>query len=136
MMLFLVALRLSSRVQRVRSMPLPRVVAALNRRPPLAATGDPRQAQVAAARACGRIGRWFGGLDTCLTRSLVAGILLAPRADVVLHVGFRPGKDDEIDGHAWLAVNGEEVQITMPPGLDQAPYTTTLELALGAPGES
>jgi len=131
LLLFLTALSLAARVQRVRTVPLPRLVDRLNRSRPLVATASTRRAAVAAGRACGRLGRWFGGLDTCLTRSLVAGILLAPRTDVMLHVGFRPGHEKNIDGHAWLAVDGEEIQVTMPPGLDQAPYTSTLELALG-----
>ena len=43
----------------------------------LAVTGTvhPERVWRAAARACGRWARWRGGLDSCLTRSLVAGAL-------------------------------------------------------------
>ncbi len=87
----------------------------------------------AAQRACNRWARWFGGLDTCLTRSLVAGALLAGGHEVVLHVGFRPTDRgaEAVDGHAWLVVDGEVVELT---GLDHEhgePYSTTLELKMG-----
>ena len=87
----------------------------------------------AAQRACSRWARWFGGLDTCLTRSLVAGALLAGSHEVVLHVGFRPTDRgaEAVDGHAWLVVDGEVLELT---GLDHEhgePYSTTLELKMG-----
>ena len=87
----------------------------------------------AAQRACNRWGRWFGGINTCLTRSLVAGALLAGGHEVVLHVGFRPTDrgPEAVDGHAWLVVDGEVVELT---GLDHEhgePYSTTLRLTMG-----
>ena len=54
--------------------------------------------------------RWFGGVDTCLTRSLVLGGLLAGRGEVELNVGFRPGeREPAVDGHAWVTVDGRPV---------------------------
>ncbi len=112
--------------QRVRSAPLPVVAAAM-----ATANGKvakPERARLAAARACGRYARWFGGLNTCLTRSLVAGALLCGRHDVVLHVGFRPGSDEmPVDGHAWLTVDGEELSVVDSENAAE-PYTTVLEI--------
>jgi hypothetical protein len=131
-LLFLRALPVASAAQRVRSEPLPRVVAAVRARAIGGGVSDPAAAVRAAQRACGRWARWFGGLDTCLTRSLVAGALLAGRREVVLHVGFRPSEAGAaaVDGHAWLRVDGEVVEST---GLDHdhgEPYTTSLELVV------
>ena len=65
---------------------------------------------LATARATARWARWFGGLDTCLIRSLVLGSMLADRQDVALVIGFRPGVEDAaVDGHAWVAVAGRAV---------------------------
>jgi hypothetical protein len=66
--------------------------------------------ELAAVRAVARWRRWFGGVDTCLTRSLVLGSLLAGRGEVMLNIGFRPGEDEPaLDGHAWVSVDGEPV---------------------------
>jgi len=128
--LFVRALPLARVAQAVKVEPLPRVVARMG-------TGGrgiaKDEAMRAAQRACGRWARWFGGIDTCLTRSLVAGALLAGGHEVVLHVGFRPTDRgaDAVDGHAWLVVDGEVVEMT---GLDHEhgePYSTTLELKMG-----
>lgn len=70
----------------------------------------PERVATAAARATARWERWFGGLDTCLTRSLVLGSMLAERGEVVLHIGFRPsGGDRPVDGHAWVTLDGQPV---------------------------
>ena len=128
---FLAALRLTPKAQKVRSLPLTRV-AGMMRPSGVGGVSDPMAAVRAAQRACGRWARWFGGLDTCLTRSLVAGALLAADHEVVLHVGFRPTEQGAaaVDGHAWLVVDGEVVELT---GLDhehEAAYETTLELLM------
>ena len=110
MLLFLTALPLARRAQRVASTRLPDVVAEMGRwrvfsfeflvlsspRPPgvgkverqaagadvdvgIGVRGseaqdiDAERVARAAGRATARWARWFGGLDTCLTRSLVAG---------------------------------------------------------------
>jgi hypothetical protein len=130
--LFLRALPVAAAAQRVQSEPLPAVVAAVRARAIGPGVGDPAAAVRAAQRACARWARWFGGLDSCLTRSLVAGALLAGRHEVVLHVGFRPSQAGAaaVDGHAWLRVDGELVELT---GLDHdhgEPYTTSLELGM------
>jgi len=119
--------------QGVREEPLPVVVEKIGRLAGRGSVKAPNDAMRAAQRACNRWAQWFGGLDTCLTRSLVAGALLAPSHEVVLHVGFRPTDRgaDAVDGHAWLVVDGEVVE---PTGLDhehEEPYTTTLELKMG-----
>ena len=130
---FLAALRLTPKAQKVRSLPLPRVTDMM-RSSGSGGVSDPGAAVRAAQRACGRWARWFGGLDTCLTRSLVAGALLAGDHEVVLHVGFRPTEQGAaaVDGHAWVVVDGEVVELT---GLDhehEAPYETTLALPMKA----
>jgi len=129
-LLFLRALPLARAAQAVKVEPLPKVVARMGAQGRGIAVDD---AMRAAQRACGRWARWFGGLDTCLTRSLVAGALLAGSHEVVLQVGFRPTDQgaDAVDGHAWLVVDGEVVELT---GLDHEhgePYSTTLELKMG-----
>jgi len=94
--------------------------------------GVARQAQLAASRACARYGRWFGGLNSCLTRSLVAGALLCGAHDVMLHVGFRPGTEElPVDGHAWLSVDGEKLDVANP-GEVTVPYTGALEIPFTA----
>ena len=121
------ALPLARVAQAVKTTRLPEVVERLGARRGGVSVDD---AVRAAQRACGRWARWFGGIDTCLTRSLVAGALLAGDHEVVLHVGFRPTEQGAaaVDGHAWLVVDGEVVELT---GLDhehEAPYETTLAL--------
>ncbi len=128
--LFVRALPLAWVAQAVKVDPLPKVVQKVGTRGSEISTGD---AMRAAQRACNRWARWFGGLDTCLTRSLVAGALLAGRHEVVLHVGFRPTDvgAGAVDGHAWLVVDGEALELT---GLDHEhgePYSTILELKMG-----
>jgi len=128
--LFVRALPLARAAQAVKVDPLPKVVERMSARGRgIAVDAGMRAAQ----RACNRWARWFGGLDTCLTRSLVAGALLAGDHEVVMHIGFRPPDSDvrPIDGHAWLVVDGEVVE---PTGLDHEhgePYSTTLQLPMG-----
>lgn len=129
-LLFARSLPLARVAQAVKTTPLPEVVERLGVRRGEVSVDD---AVRAAQRACGRWARWFGGLDSCLTRSLVAGALLAGDREVVLHVGFRPGEAgvEAADGHAWLVVDGETIELT---GLDHehgAPYQTTLSLEMG-----
>jgi hypothetical protein len=48
---------------------------------------------------------------------------------VVLYVGFRPGSDENpVDGHAWLTVDGERLDVD-PPDRDRAPYDEVLEIS-------
>ena len=128
--MFVRALPLARMAQVVRVEPLPKVVERMGARN-YGISMD--EAIRAAQRACGRWARWFGGLDTCLTRSLVAGALLAGSYEVVLHVGFRPTDRgaDAVDGHAWLVVDGEALELT---GLDHEhgePYESSLQLRMG-----
>jgi hypothetical protein len=131
--LFFKALPVARAAQCVRSEPLPKAVDRVCATVGGAAVGDLDQAVSASRRACGRYARWFGGLDTCLTRSLVAGALLSASREVVLHIGFRPTEvgADAVDGHAWLVVDGETVELT---GLDhrhEEPYSSSLQLPMG-----
>ena len=109
LVLLAIAVPLAWRAQRVVDTPLHELVARLAR-PGVWPARDPERVTVAAGRATARWGRWFGGINSCLTRSLVAGSMLAACGDVVLHVGFRPGEGDRaVDGHAWITVRGEPV---------------------------
>jgi hypothetical protein len=110
LLLFASALPLARWAQRVRDTRLPDVVAEMARRGPRSPEIAADRLAWAAGRATARWARWFGGLDTCLTRSLVTGSLLSGHGEVVLHLGFRPGEaDDAVDGHAWITLNGEPV---------------------------
>jgi hypothetical protein len=131
-LLFLRAMPVAMAAQEVRERPLPRVLERVRRMAGRVAVAEPDEAVRAAQRACGRWARWFGGLDSCLTRSLVAGAMLAGRHEVVLHVGFRPTQQGAaaVDGHAWLEVDGEAVELT---GLDERheePYSSSLQLPM------
>ena len=108
--LFLHALRLSVKAQRVRRRPVWDVVNSLGRTRSLPCDVGAGEAARAAGRACGRIKRWAGGLDSCLTRSLVAGALLADQRDVVLHIGFRGARVAPLhEGHAWVTLGERNV---------------------------
>ncbi len=108
--LFLHALRLSVKAQRIRRQAIGDVVARLVGTRLLPHRVSPGEANRAARRACLRVGRWAGGLNSCLTRSLVAGALLADRDDVALHVGFRQAKPaPPHEGHAWVTLAGRNV---------------------------
>ena len=108
--LFLSALGLARRAQRVRRVPIPDVVKAIALRGGGGRDFPARRVELAAARAVTRWRRWFGGMDTCLIRSLVLGGLLAGRGEVMLNIGFRPGEEEpSVDGHAWVTVDGRPV---------------------------
>jgi hypothetical protein len=126
-MLFLRALPIARASQDVRRNPLHQVIQRVRSVSVRTGVRDPDDAVRAAARVCSRWARWFGGIDTCLTRSLVAGALLSGRHEVMLHVGFRPTDRgaEAVDGHAWLVVDGEMIEST---GLDEhggLPYEST-----------
>ncbi len=132
LLLFLSALPVALAAQQVKTRPLPEVARRVTAIGALITTEEPDQAARAAVRALNRLKRWYGALDTCLTRSLVAGALLA-REDVVLNIGFRPDPDpesDSTDGHAWLTLADQPLELT---GIEIAPdqlFTTTLKLPL------
>lgn len=129
--LFARALWLAKAAQRVRTVPIPAVVADLVQRSGGLAHHPVDRLSRAAVRATGRWAAWFGGSDTCLIRALVLGSLLADRGDVVLNVGFREGEGSEpgLAGHAWLTVGGE------PTGSDadraESRFTRVLEVPYG-----
>jgi len=108
--LFAAALPLACKAQRVCQDPLPQVVESLARRRRVPNGYSEDQLGLAAARATTRWSRWFGGVDTCLVRSLVLAALLVGRGEVVLHIGFRPGeREANLGGHAWVTLNGRPV---------------------------
>ena len=109
-LIFLQAMLLARRAQRVKSEPLKRVVAGMVRRQGFTASRSVGRAALAAARATSRWSRWFGGLDSCLTRSLVLGAMLGDHGDVKLNIGFRShDTDDVVAGHAWISVDDRPV---------------------------
>ena len=105
--LFLRAMALARHAQRASSVPLPQLVAQMSRRRGRFQSHSEDRLGRATARATSRWSRWFGGLDTCLVRSLVLGALLADRTNVALNIGFRPGENRlTLDGHAWVTIDG------------------------------
>lgn len=133
--LFARALWLAKYAQRMRTTPIPALVAELARRGRGVSHHPVDRLSKAVERATGRWASWFGGSNTCLVRSLVLGALLADRGGVVLNVGFREGDGSEprLAGHAWLTVGGE------PSGSDaeraDARFTRVLEVPYGGPAE-
>ena len=107
LLLFLKALGRARRAQRVSVEPITRVAEAMNRRGGGNRRYSADRLALATARATARWARWFGGLDTCLIRSLVLASMLADHQDVALVIGFRPGVEEAaVDGHAWVTVAG------------------------------
>ncbi len=134
LLLFVRALGLARRAQRVSSVPLPQLVAEMS----LLQRGFQRHSVDrlgrAAARATARWSRWFGGFDTCLVRSLVLGAMLADRPGVALIVGFKPGQDQlSVDGHAWVTVHGSPVG--PDGGRATGHYRRLLEVPFRDPGD-
>jgi hypothetical protein len=108
--LFARAFRLAGRAQRIRTVPIVDVVEDVVRRGGGGRRYPPDRVAVAAERATLRRRRWFDDLDTCLTRSLVLGGMLAGSGKVVLNIGFRPDDGGKtVDGHAWVTVDGDPV---------------------------
>jgi hypothetical protein len=57
--------------------------------------------------------------------------LLSSDHEVVLHLGFRPGTGElRVDGHAWLVVDGERLDLTLP-GEAVEPHESVLALPFG-----
>lgn len=77
----------------------------------LPADASPADALWAAGWAARVARRLTARRDTCLLRSLVAGVLVADSPDVAVRVGVRrPWRSgDLLDGHAWLTVADREV---------------------------
>ncbi len=131
--IFMKALVLARRAQRVGSRPLPQVVAEMMRSGGGPLTISTERMNRATVRATSRWARWGGGRDTCLVRSLVLGALLFNRGRTVLTIGFRPGEHPaDPDGHAWLTLDGKPVgsDSTLVAG----EYARLLELPFAEPG--
>ena len=125
--LFVRALALARRAQRISTQPVPEVVAGVRRRSGSANRQSIQRIDRASRRAMTVYRRCFGGLDTCLTRSLALGWMLEGKGEVILNIGFRPGEQvPDIDGHAWVNVDGH------PVGADgvlaEERYTRVLEV--------
>jgi hypothetical protein len=96
-----------------RGVPMPEALSRLNRCRLLLPKGlsvwHSRCAAVRASRAVGLI----GGLDSCVTRSLVLASLLRDHEHVDICIGFRlsmnAGDSDSPQGHAWVCVAGANV---------------------------
>jgi hypothetical protein len=129
--LFVGALDLFRVADSVRRHPITEVLPRLDERWPSVRTLRARRAVRACQRAGPRAARWFGSLDTCLTRSMVAATMLKDRSQVRIAIGFRPTEDRGVaDGHAWLAVANRAFQLSTPPNLEPEPYTCLAEIPL------
>lgn len=118
-------MRLARTAQRVKSSPIPDVVGVISRQGGGGRDYPVRRVELATKRAISRWRRWFGGVDSCLTRSLVMGGLLAGRGDVTLNIGFRPGEEEPVlDGHAWVTIDGRPTGAD--GGLAKERYTRVL----------
>ncbi len=125
------AVPLAATAQRAREVPLPELVEILARRPGPSSPEAPR-VLAAASRAVRLWSAVAGSLDSCLVRSLVAGRMLAPHHAVRLVLGFRPTETaGAADGHAWLDVDGEPLQVTAPP--DGSGYREAAAIPFPAP---
>ena len=115
--------------QRVKSSPIPDVVGVISRRGGGGVDHPVDRVELATKRAVTRWRRWFGGIDTCLTRSLVLGGLLAGQGNVALNIGFRPGEEEPaLDGHAWVTLDGRPTGAD--GGLAKERYTRVLTVPL------
>ena len=133
--LFLRAVPRARLAQRVKTEPLKRVVAGMARREGVAASHPVDRVARAAARATSRWSRWFGGLDSCLTRSLVLGSMLGGRGNVELNIGFRNHDiDDVVAGHAWISVDDRPVGPDSELADDS--YSRVLEVPFSGPEQS
>jgi len=110
LLLFVKALGLARRAQRVSAEPINLVVENMSPHGGGNRHHSVDRLALATARATMRWARWFGGLDTCLIRSLVLGSMLADHQDVALVIGFKPGVEEEgVDGHAWVTLAGRPI---------------------------
>ena len=132
LLLFALALPITWRARQIRSHSIEDVVADLSRWPGFLKRVDVGRAQCAAARACRILSRWTGTLDTCLTRSLVAGALLADQTGVELHVGFKvpEGRDAGFDGHAWITIEGRFANERRDSETQEASYVKVVSLPM------
>lgn len=132
--LFVRALGLARHAQRASSVPLPKLVAEMSRKRRGSRHHSVDRLTRATVRATSRWSRWFGGLDTCLIRSLVLGALLGDRTGVALNIGFKPGEEKlAVDGHAWVTIEGSPVG---PDGnRAEGRYSELLAVPFGDPGE-
>jgi hypothetical protein len=112
-----------------RGRPLCDTLRRLDRYPVVTAAGtDLNAMRCAATRASRYIGR-IGGLDSCVTRSLVLARLLRNWNSVTVVIGFR-GRDavgEPISGHAWVCVDGKNVSDPDPAAVS-AVFTETHRL--------
>ena len=121
------ALPLARRAQQARSTPIPDLAVVMAKAGGVDKSHSEQDLVVATARASSRWARWFGGLNTCLTRSLVLGSLHSGRGEVVLNIGFRPGEPEApVEGHAWVSLDGRAIGVD--GHLAEESYSRLLEL--------
>lgn len=131
LVVFAGALSLFRTADMIRKKPITAVLPTMNRQRPAIRTGDVDRAVRASQRAGPRAARWFGTLDTCLTRTMVAATLLENRSQTRLAIGFRPSlKESTLDGHAWLAIAESSYHLTIPCDLDIRPYSCLAEIPI------
>lgn len=133
MVLFVEAFSIARLAQQIRTRPLPEVARRISGVHLALRTSSTLRAAAAAARATARGARRWGWLDTCLTRSLTAAGLISRARTVALNLGFRPGATTPADGHAWLMIDGERLDLTRPERLTEAPYTPSHTIVIHPP---
>jgi len=135
--LFLHALRLARRAQRIGRTPLPALVSALQQTRLLPAAVDPDAAFRATSRAVARGARWFGWLGVHTGFTGGAHWQPAVQNDVELVLGVRKGTGEApIDGHAWVRVGGREFSLLGPAETEGEGYLAMTALPVrrsGAP---
>jgi hypothetical protein len=121
---------------RLRGVPLEQALGRLGQTSiPLSARRAAVEAIRCAATRASRYVGYVGGLDSCVTRSLVIATLLRGRGNITLAVGFlrttNPGGEPE--GHAWVCLDG--VNVSDPdPGAVAERYVACRMLPYGVSG--
>lgn len=128
---YLSALRLALVAQGVRRHRVDEIIPRLLGTGYLPRTVDSRTATRVAWRTSRLLGL-FGGLDSCLVRSLVLGTLLSDRPGVFIHLGFRPGEADT-EGHAWVSINDRVLGFSDDEQDNPQRYTIARSLPLQRP---
>ncbi len=62
---------------------------------------------------------------------VLAGLLEFDSNEVILHLGLQSASEIQVDGHAWLTVNGQKLETAVPPGVE-GPHEEVLEIVISA----
>lgn len=127
--LTIIAILLALKVRKISHTPLDRLIIDL-----AATRGLPRASRITDAAtatqiACRLVGR-LGLLNTCITRSVVMGTLIADRPNVTIHIGFRPSESHQTEGHAWLTCNDKLIPLFAGEADEVRQYQRTLSFPL------